>query len=81
MMSGHGCGVAGLRPDDASRYWLAAHRENANRAAKYHISGRREEGDDALDRRFLDYAFLQYHASDRQGGEIGIHSGLKTRRR
>ena len=26
-------------------------------------------------------AVLQYHSPVRQGGEIGIHSGLKTRRR
>ena len=26
-------------------------------------------------------AVLQYHAPVGQGGEIGIHSGLKTRRR
>src|ERR1035437_1210777 len=32
-------------------------------------------------RRFQEDAVLQYHSSVRQGGEIGIHSGLKTRRR
>lgn len=32
-------------------------------------------------RRFQGGAVLQYHSSVRQGGEIGIHSGLKTRRR